>query len=143
MTVAIDANIFIYALEANEKFGPTALALLKAVEGGQIKAVASELVYLELLSGKLLTVQDVEKIKKMLSLSGTKLYPVDRTVLLEAAALRRQLGLSTPAAIHLSGAIQAGADTFVTNDRQILKSAVKSLKILALQDATRFLNELV
>lgn len=143
MTIAIDANIFIYALEANEKFGPTALELLKAVEGGQIKAVASELIYLELLSGKLLTAQDIEKVEGILSLSGAKIYPMDRTILLEAAALRRQLGFSTPDAIHLSSALQANADIFVTNDRQILKNVVKGLRILALQDTASFLNELV
>jgi len=50
--VGLDANVFIYTLEAHPAYGSVAAQLLQAVANGTVKATASELVYLEVLAGK-------------------------------------------------------------------------------------------
>ncbi len=135
MLIALDANIFIYVLERDYQFGPQALAILKAAELGTIDAVTSELVYLETLANSKLQASDVNRINRLLELSGVVFEPIEKPVVLEAARLRRIYGIKTPDAIHIASALGVKATHFVTNDKQLLRLKIAGLEIVSLDQA--------
>lgn len=134
MTVSLDANLFIYVLNADPIYGPDALDLLKRVEKGELHGVASELVYLEVLSGSNLKPSGVEQSKRLLDVSSVKYKPININILMLAADLRRRHGVKTPDSIHLATALFARAEIFVTNDQRLIKLPINGLKIIGLSD---------
>lgn len=133
--VGLDANIFIYTLEGNATFGQAASQVLRAVADGRVDAVASELVYLEVLSGKNVRgSSEITRVNALLDGVGVAYHGIDRQVLVDAAQLRREHGIKTPDAIHLASAILAGCTHFVTNDTQLLGCRVPGLRLVALTD---------
>lgn len=133
--IGIDSNLFIYVLEKHPDFYRQALDLFTAVESGVVSGRASELVYLEILSKTSMTAQEVEIANGFLYDSGTNFIAVSRHVLVEAASLRRSVGLKTPDAIHIASASINGCDWFVTNDTALIKKdEIDGVKIVALKD---------
>lgn len=138
MTVAVDSNTYIYVLEQNPEFYQEALHVLKAVEAGAIKGVASELVYLEALSSSRLNEKQVDGGKRFLETTRTRFTAINQNVLLEAARLRCQYpGLKTPDALHAAGALLAKADYLVTNDQGIHKLKLSNMKTISLAQAAQ------
>ena len=132
--VGLDANVFIYTLEGHPVFGQAASQLLRAVANGSVKTTASELVYLEVLSGKNIETADQElHAQTFLAGIGMAYHPIDRQLLIKAAGLRRKHGLRSPDAIHLASAVATGATYFVTNDHGLLKKSVPGLRIVSLE----------
>ncbi|MGI9027570.1 MAG: type II toxin-antitoxin system VapC family toxin [Candidatus Saccharimonadales bacterium] len=140
MTLAFDSNIFIYALNAHPEFGFDSLHLLKAVESGAISGVASELVYLEVLSGKKMDKTQVANSQQLLDRAGVTFIALNRGLLLAAAALRRESKVTTPDAIHLVSARTTPYDYFVTNDVKLIDIVAPEFKILGLKDAVKVLG---
>ena len=67
------------------------------------------------------------------TLPGVELHPVTAEIADEAARIRASTNLLLPDAIHVATAVVAGADAFLTNDRQLLR-AENELQILILDD---------
>jgi len=117
--IALETSIWIYYFEGSADFGRAAAAVLEAVSAGQVAAVASELVLLELLVAPLRKgAQDVadEIEMTLLHFPHLELAPVTRAVLVHAAEFRARYRLRTPDAIMVATAVESGATLAVTND---------------------------
>ncbi len=130
--LALDTNILIYVLENNPEFGRKAAALLQANEDN---VILSELVYAEILSApKMSRTKNRQIAAGFLDSLRVEFVPLTKEVLLLAANMRAahtpKLGLGD--ALHLACAITAGAEKFVTNDRQLAKLHIKDLTITML-----------
>ena len=133
--IAIDTPVWIYHFEGSTTYGPAADAVLEAVSSGQVSAVASELVLLELLVAPLRKgAQDVadEIEMTLVHFPHLQLAPVTRAVLVRAADLRARYGLRTPDSIMVSTAIETGATIAVTNDAAWRK--VREIEVVLLRN---------
>ena len=61
-----------------------------------------------------------------------KVREVDRTIAVEAAAIRREYNFKLPDAIQLATALSVKAKAFITNDQRL--KSFKKLKIISLSD---------
>jgi predicted nucleic acid-binding protein len=120
--VYLDANFFIYALEAVAPWARVAGAVLTSLDGGGLAAVTSELSLAECLVKPLeLGRRDIagaylELLKDHRFLS---VIPVTREVLIEAARLRGLSRIKLPDAIHAATALQKGCSSLLTNDDRL------------------------
>ena len=133
--IALDTSVWIYHFEGSAAHGRAADIVLQAVALGRIRAVASELVLLELLvaplkTGKLDVADEIEL--ALLHFPNLQLAPITRTALVRAAAIRARHALPAPDAIMLATAIESGATLAVTNDYGWRK--IDEIKILLLRD---------
>lgn len=135
MKIAIDSNVFIYYLEDDGALGQAAEELLNLVVANKDTGVASELVYLEMLSDTDITPSQLSKIEEFLSSSTVVFGVVNKSVLLYAAKLRRKHStLKAPDAIHLATAINSKCDVFVTNDKKLASLKQSEIKVVLLTD---------
>lgn len=130
--VALDSNVFIYALEGNPRYGQAAAAALRQAQG---QGFASEFVYLELLSKR--DFKDAHKREIVIAFLDTQkleFIELNKEILLKAASLRAELTpkIGVGDAIHLASAIHAGANTFITNDQDLVNLRLSNLKIVGL-----------
>lgn len=134
LRIALDANVLIYLLEGDERWGPAARALMKAVESGRVAAVLSAIGLAEVLTGP--ARDDMAQVERyddeIRSIAGLRVVPFEVGLSPDAAVIRgvRQIGL--PDAIHLVTARAAGATAFITNDRS-LRSSTK-LEVIYLDE---------
>ena len=132
--IALDTSVWIYHFEGSPAYGRAADSVLEAISQGQIEAVASELVLLELLVAPLRKgAQDVadEIEMTLLHFPHLQLAPVTRAVLLRAAEIRARYGLRTPDAVMVATAIESGATLSVTNDSAWRK--VREIEVVLLR----------
>jgi uncharacterized protein len=133
--VALDTSVWIYHFEGSAAHGRAADRVLEAISQGDVEAVASELVLLELLVAPLKKgAHDVaDEIElTLLHFPHLELAPVTRAVLVRAAGIRAQYRLRTPDAIMVATAVESGATLAVTNDDDWKK--VKEIDVLLLRD---------
>lgn len=128
--IAVDTTLFIYVLNADHEFGHRSAAILDSKED----KVASEIVFAEVFSITKLDEVDIRhQTQKFLEELKIEYVSVTKEVFLLAGSLRRQhSSLKLADAVHLASALQAGADTFVTNDQDLVKLKIKGLKIISL-----------
>jgi predicted nucleic acid-binding protein len=121
-TLALDTSAFIYHLEAHPVYAPRLLPVFQHIERGRCQAVTSTLTFLEVLVQPYRT-GDVEARAALSALlasfPGITWMALDLPIADRAAALRARYGLRSPDAIHLATALQASADVFLTNDRDL------------------------
>ena len=118
--IALDTCPWIYHFEKHPVFSKPVEQILTSVAKGQCKAVASELVLLELITGPLkLGRQDAaDEYETLLThYPNLTLAPITRNILLEAAQIRAVYGFRTPDAIILATAKEYDAKLIVTNDK--------------------------
>ena len=118
-TLYLDANIFIYALEAVEPWAEVTGRLLSAIEAGRFEAVTSELTLAECLVKPLeLGRSEIAATYSALlqTRPGLAVVPIERLVLEEAARLRAEHRVPLADAIHMATASRSGCQAFVTND---------------------------
>lgn len=130
--IALDTNIFIYVLESDRQFGKKAADVLRGVQGN---GSAAMLVYLELLSSRAFLDSSHRNIAlSFLDSQRLQFVELSKGVLLKAARLRAGLTpkLGVGDALHLACAMYAGAETFVTNDQDLVKLQIPGLKIISL-----------
>lgn len=132
--VYLDANFFIYALEATEPWVKQAREILTALDHGELTAVTSELSLAECLV-KPLELKQTDIAEAYLTLLKDRrslaVPPVTREILVEAARLRARSRIKLPDAIHAATALQKGCSSFLTNDDRL---RVEGLKVLYWQD---------
>lgn len=106
---------------------------MREVEGGQLKAVFSSIVFGEVL--RMPAHESLEPIKQFFARLGGSDFAADKAVCAQAAELRREYStLRLPDAIHLATAILAKADIFITADKPLAKIAKKEIKTAYLKD---------
>ncbi len=118
----LDANAFIYALEAHPEFVGQVTALFEVIAATGSTSVTSELTLAECLV-KPFEKQDVGsqmQYEQHISPSEALLViPVSRQILKDAAQLRAFFKNKLPDTIHLITALTSGCTYFVTNDDRI------------------------
>ncbi len=129
--VALDTNVFIYALEGHAQFEKQARDLLSAIDQGQRSAVASVYVLTELLRRGPLEMREA-----IFAMRHIVFAPTTQAIALLAADIIRanSVKLHNVDAIHLATASLAGASQFWTNDRILSKAKVDGLVIRLLED---------
>jgi predicted nucleic acid-binding protein len=116
--VGLDTSVFIYHVEAHEKYVPLTREVLRAVEGGRPLAVTSVVTLMEL------TVRPWRE-RRPGAARGYEahvphllLVDVTRDVARRAAQLRARYDVRPADALQAATALVHGATAFVTNDRR-------------------------
>ena len=131
--VYLDTNVFIYAVEGFARHRSMIGELFHAIEVGHVDAVTSELTLAEALVKPLeVGWQDTADLYAELIQSSGQLIviPIDRSILVDAALYRAQLGIKLPDAIHVATAVAAGCEVFLSDDRRIKTPAGVTLQRL-------------
>jgi len=120
--VYIDTNVFVYAMETDYDEGLRARRVLHQIERGEIEAVTSEITLAEALRGGNtgLGSESMRSYAELL-VPGDALIvvPVSRDILIAAASLVTDRKIDLPDAIHVSTALSAECEVFLTNDRRL------------------------
>ncbi len=114
--VYVDAQIAIYSADSHPRYAAACAPLWRP---GRTVAVSSELTLLETLVAPLRSgnAQVASRREDLWRQSNTRLLPITREILREAARLRAlHHALKTPDAIHAATALMHGCALFVTND---------------------------
>ncbi|HEY3571964.1 MAG TPA: type II toxin-antitoxin system VapC family toxin [Thermoanaerobaculia bacterium] len=134
--VYLDANFFIYVLEAVEPWARVAGEVLGALDRGELAAVTSELSLAECLV-KPMELGRSEVTEAYLEFLQNRRFlaigPVSREILIEAAHLRGLSRIKLPDAIHAATALQKGCSSFLTNDDRLKIEGIEVLRWQALE----------
>ncbi|OGQ44657.1 MAG: hypothetical protein A3H42_05985 [Deltaproteobacteria bacterium RIFCSPLOWO2_02_FULL_46_8] len=129
--VGIDTAVFVYLIQKHPLYGKAAEGVLRSVQEGRYRAVFSVIGMIEILTG---AKQDRNRVLAGRYREFFRQFPnldvigITGEAIVEIASdLRARYRLTTPDAIHIATAIDAGANTFITNDRALKK--VKEIKI--------------
>jgi predicted nucleic acid-binding protein len=133
--VGLDTAPLIYFIEANPTYLPTVKPFFTALDGGEFTAVTSVITLLEVLVHPLRQqrsnmAQQYQQI--LLHAKGLTTKDITVNIAKQAAQLRATYNIGTPDAIQIATALQAGANFFLTNDKDLKK--VTDLTILVLGD---------
>ncbi len=138
--IYLDANILIYAMEKDDEPGILARRWLMQAERGRMAAMTSELSLAEVLShpirhGNHCLISGYERLLE--SRPSLVVLPVDRPVLMKAAAIKARLGSLLPDAIHVATADVSGCEAFLTEDHRL--KVPGGLRKVALADIAAYL----
>lgn len=114
----LDASVIIYAVEKIPPYDELLQPLWQTREAAPPYFIGSELLFLETLVKPVQAGNDVLQtaFRKFLEAREMQLIPISAAILETAVQLRAIAKLKTPDAIHAATALQAGCDTFITND---------------------------
>ena len=119
--VYLDSNVFIYGFENYPQY-PECADILRALVDKELDGLTSEIAFLEILpkpthGGR----ADLAAayLSTMTNAPGLRLVPVSREIILRAILLRSAAKLNSLDAIHISTALEAGCDVFLTNDLRL------------------------
>jgi predicted nucleic acid-binding protein len=132
-TVGLDTAPLIYFIEENPIWLPVVQPFFEALDRGLFQAVTSTLTITEVLVHPLRRLQGAlaEQYRQiLLSARNLTTLPVTAAIAEQAADLRSRHNLRVPDAIQLATALNAGANSFVTNDNDL--SGPASLRIITL-----------
>ena len=119
--VAVDANVLIYLLQADERRGALAQAVIDAIEQGRMSGVLATVGGLEVLTGpaKARDQAGFERTAEEVWSLPLRVVSLSTTIAEDAAWLRGSDGLRMADAIHVATARADGATALITNDRRI------------------------
>ena len=136
MGIALDTNIFIYALERQDTSGDQARNLLRGIERekskGSISSIVFEEFFIKVYKSNLK--QKIPYLIDYLTLKGLfNVIDVTQKVALLAANLRAKYpSLRAPDALHLASALEARASVFITSDKKLPRKVGKlTVKVLS------------
>lgn len=131
--VGIDTSILLYLLEKNGQYIDKARIVMLAVQSGKYEAVFSSIGLIEILTGP--KRQGHHEIAARYRETITH-FPnliiggMNEAIVEIASDLRATYGISTPDAIHIATAIDAGAKKFITNDKALKRIKEISVELL-------------
>ena len=135
----IDTSIFIYHLEAHEKYSALTQKIFSSMESGKWQGITSTITLMEInVHPWQVGREDVARKYEALLINFPNLtiINVDREVARIAAQLRARFGVRPPDAVQVAASLVAGAHGFLTNDRRL--SGLQSLTdIIVLDDYAR------
>ena len=126
MLVAIDSNVFIAALSPKENHSLVAQQLIKNIASARYQAVASSIVYGEVISlAKKEQARSLDLTSFFRSLRNLKTVPANDSICVATGRLRQKYGtkLRLADALHLATALDQKSDFFITNDLPLAKIA--------------------
>jgi predicted nucleic acid-binding protein len=120
--VYLDANVFIYGVEAFPAYEGAVTAVFQAIREGTIHAVTSELAIAEVLvlplrERRLDLVATYDRLLR--PRQSFEISAVTRSILRDSAQLRAELGGKLPDAIHAATAVTQACGHFLTADRKV------------------------
>jgi predicted nucleic acid-binding protein len=132
--VAVDSNVLIYLLEGSGPRAEIAARLVDAIGRGETEGVLASLGLAEVLvaSAKADDGPVFEETAATIRDLGLRIVTLDARAAEDAAWIRGRTGATMSDAVHLACALQAGATTFVTNDRRM--PSAPRLEIAVLDD---------
>jgi len=120
----LDTNILIYLLEQHNDYSERVADVLEEIAHNNGQLVTSVITVTEFLAGtessSLVTLQKVPRLQ---------FAHLSEGLAEKAACLQNKESLQIGDAIHLATALEQGADTFFTNDKQLAKIAKNYMKI--------------
>ncbi len=119
--VYLDTSVFIYSVQAFEKYVDSVDALLGSIADGDIRGITSELTLTEVLTlPKRLgnTAMENAYLNALDSRPNLPVIPIQRKQLILAAEIRNRGKVRTPDAIHIATGEISGCDIFITNDKK-------------------------
>jgi predicted nucleic acid-binding protein len=134
--VGLDTSIWIYHLEANERYLPLTNQILGAIRSGRPAAVLSMITLMELNVRPYRLQQPgvVAHYEAMLThFPHAQLIDVDRPIARRAAQLRAAYTLRPADALHVATGLVAGATAWVTNDGDLHRLS-PLIEVLILDD---------
>lgn len=120
--IALDTNVFVYALENQGKLGDGARDLLQRIKAEKPIVYTSVITIHEVLTGVYKKGMAEKVPDYVLAITGDGLIRIvdfTQQIALTSAQIRAKYGLKTPDAIQIASAISAGASTFFTGDKRI------------------------
>lgn len=117
--VYLDTDALIYSVEKIVPYAALLQPLWDAAAQSTFQVISSDLALLEVLVKPLQLGDTVlaQLYRDLLTASQeTRLLPISRAVIEEAARLRAATGIKTPDAIHAASALAEGVALFVSND---------------------------
>jgi predicted nucleic acid-binding protein len=131
---AFDADVLIYAANPQHPVGAVVLANLPPLDNGNPKGIGSVLLLAEVLTKPTRSGDTDEILALAVILSRLDLKPVDRATAELAVTLGAAYGLRAADAIHLTTAINAGADRFITNNKKDFPKSIAEIDITYPED---------
>ena len=132
----IDTSIFIYHLEAHEKYAALTQKIFSSLESGKWQGVASTITLMEInVHPWRLGREDVARKYEALLMNFPHLniINIDRDIARIAAQLRARFEVRPPDALQVAASLLNEAHSFLTNDRR-LSSLQTIIDIILLDD---------
>ena len=117
--VGIDTNIFTYYLDRNSPFYAKTEELFTQIARNNLLIITSVITLTELLSFKASQLQLNKLEQEFLLTPNLEVIDVGLEVAKESARIRREYGFRLPDSVQLATAIDAKAQTFITNDKRL------------------------
>lgn len=130
--IGLDTNIFIYHFAENPQFVNATSYVFALLKQSKVKGVTSAITITELLSFKTLEKILAEISNSFFSTPNLSLIDVNQTIAVEAARIRRVYGFKLADSIQLATALEAKAQTFISNDIKLKK--FKELPVILLRE---------
>lgn len=124
--LAFDSNILIYALRADLEFRGKAFNVFYEIE--QVGGICSSLIITETMYGDLVSIEQITPLQS----PSIQIIPVSEKIAELAGQLKILHRLDNNDAVHIATALSGKATEFVTNDKKLLKTKVKGIKIRGL-----------
>jgi predicted nucleic acid-binding protein len=125
--------LFIYWLENNPKFSKRVGAIRARMEERGDYLITGAFTFGEVLAGPYRTgaVKVADEAKRLLRNAVSEVVPFTMETADHYARIRGKLGVPPADAIHLASAAQAGADLFLTNDKNLVGKVVPGIQFIA------------
>lgn len=121
-TVGIDTPIFIYHLEANERYSAISQKCLSSLENGKWQGITSTITLMEInVHPWRVGREDVARKYETLltNFPNLEIVNIDRDVARVATQLRARFDIRPPDALQVASCLVMGAHGFLTNDHRL------------------------
>jgi len=135
-TVGVDTPVFIYHLEAHEKYAVLTQKIFSSMENGKWQGITSAITLMEInVHPWRVGREDVARKYEALLMNfpNLNIIHIDRDVARIASQLRARFDIRPPDALQIAASLVVGGRGFLTNDRRL--SSLQSLTdIIVLDD---------
>jgi len=135
-TVGVDTPVFIYHLEAHEKYAVLTQKIFSSMENGKWQGITSAITLMEInVHPWRVGREDVARKYEALLMNfpNLNIIHIDRDVARIASQLRARFDIRPPDALQVAASLVVGGRGFLTNDRRL--SSLQSLTdIIVLDD---------
>jgi predicted nucleic acid-binding protein len=130
--IYLDSNVVIYLIEQPAQFGPRALARLTVAKAAGDSLVVSQLTRLECRSNAVAQGDRnlLHQYDAFFQRAVVRVVPLSDAVVERATDIRGRHRFKTPDALHLAAAVEAGCQSFLTNDLRLSRFPNLTIELL-------------